>query len=140
LQVCFTCVNILEQISNDNNKIDGHDLADYILENCQINITTPIIKPLIQLPQPILENDLELKIAIPKNSFHNQILELTEYFETAKLEIKGEINLCKGNKIIDLVKFVDSHFEVINTYYNNPITITYLQRLSKLKSILSNSL
>ena len=136
----FTCVNILEQLANDNNKIDGHDLADYILENSQIKVDTPIIKPLIQLPTPILENETKLKIAIPENNFHNQILELTEYFETAKLENKGEINLCSGTKIIDLVKFVDSHLETINTYYNKPIAIPYLQRLSKLKSILNNSL
>ena len=136
----FTCVNILEQIATDENKSKGYDLADYILENCQIKVTTPIIKPLIQLKPPILETNIELKIAIPENNFHNQILELTEYFETAKLENKGEINLCSGTKIIDLMKFVDSHLETINTYYNKPIAIPYLQRLSKLKSMLSNSL
>jgi hypothetical protein len=73
-------------------------------------------------------------------NYANNVLELMHYFENYKGLQSDIVYLGGGHAITNIQTFVKSHLARIETYYNKPIAIPYLQRLSKLKSILSNSL
>jgi len=66
-----------------------------------------------------------------------EIAEMEAFFATAKLPL-GFIKISECEIISDTVKFIDTHISSIKAQNGNPTFLPYLERLRKLKTILSN--
>ena len=72
------------------------------------------------------------------NDWTNEIQELNLFFSEQK-DLPKKIQLDKGSTIVDIEKFLKSHFEVV--IYKNGINtfLPALERLKKLKQIIESN-
>lgn len=66
-----------------------------------------------------------------------QVQELREFFQTQKLP--KSVQLSPAEKIVDLPRFLDSHFTMLETHNDPRNYEVFLLRLEKLRNVLANS-
>lgn len=153
----FIFSDLLEKLASDKDKQDGNDLADILIqldwrqfreENQSENRLIEVIVE--EKPQPIVEA-IEVDVSvieppIPKrtnkgvklaeNDWSEQISKLEVFFNSIDTPSE-KIKLSPCEVIVDVEKFINSHFEYVKRYNGNNTFEPYLMRLQKLKNKLS---
>lgn len=131
----FSVSDLLEKEATEQEKIQGLDLADYLVRfDLKEFISIPVIKqqteinnyrlPAIQTGSQVLEN------------WEKEINELENYFASISFP-KQAIKFNSYCSILDTSKFVDAHLSVVRTNNGKPGFLPYLERLQELRNILA---
>jgi len=141
----FIFSDLLEQLAPEQDKIEGNDLADYLIKQDWRLFRKRNIQE--QTPQPEPEkvtgvtkvtpqqNILFLRYVEQKQNWSSEIKELETYFNENELPT-GKIKLNDYATIIDAKKFVSSHLNSIKTHNGNETFSGSLKRLQELKELL----
>jgi hypothetical protein len=142
-----TIFDLLERKATEIERLQGLDLADYMVRYDYREFTkpTPInqpVKPLIPAKgfddfEPL--NDFK-KVETPKpENWLPEIQDLEQFFKTAPLPAEPLIfDTC--TKITDIRKFIDCELSICKGQNGNPRFKPYLERLQELKRILKLNL
>jgi len=157
----FKVSDLLEELAPNQDKEEGKDIADYLikLDWCEfrerliresvpkptitkkVKVNNPISsfgseKPqVISQPSIIQNNTYFESITSEKEKLINwddEIKELETFFKSTKIPLTPiQLNQC--SIIIDVSKFIKSHLSTVKAQNGNPIYLSYLERLFKLK-------
>lgn len=86
-----------------------------------------------------LDNLAEISIeksAVIRTDYSTEIETLEYFFNNCTIP-STPIQLSKGEKILNVQSFIESHLSTIKNYSNNKYFLPYLERLQKLKMYLS---
>lgn len=86
--------------------------------------------------QQTKEVALAEKTIVARVDYTNEIKSLEEFFSTCAIP-STPIELSKGEKIINVQAFIESHLSTIKNYAHNKYYQPYLERLQKLSSYLT---
>lgn len=156
----FIFSDLLERLASDHHKIEGSDLADYLIkqdwrlfrkQNIQEQPPQPeaekseaseqgeaaktkIISHVLPLPRvEVLKS--ELPVQKQSQSWNNDITELETFFASVELPAQPlELNKC--STITDCRRFLETHFATVKRSNGNRIFLPYLDRLKELRSII----
>ena len=160
----FTVSDLLEQLAPEQDKYKGNDLADYLIKQdwrqfrkrniqeqplqpepekvTKVTKVTPqtnlFFSHVAQLPKVDVSKTERIKQPIreqPQN-WSNDIAELKTYFENTELPTEP-VKMNDWTTIINVNKFIDSHFATIKTYNGNPYFRPHLNRLQELRKVLT---
>lgn len=92
----------------------------------------PTVQTFVEV-EPVINNEQCLPYA---NNWLTDIAEIEAILK--KNDHKTTIKLKNGGTIINIEKFIESHFATVQTYNGNKIFLPYLNRLKELKEILIN--
>lgn len=149
-QLGFEVSDYLEQYTNDEQKANGVDIADFLINENKPNKTANVtkIEP-EQEPQAVKYNGEALyshsehlpqveaqRIKRKKPQLLWDIAELETFFSMIQLP-NEPIKLNDWNTVIDVSKFIESHFATVNANNGKKSFLPYLNRLQKLKRILT---
>ena len=153
----FIFSDLLEQFAPEQDKIEGNDLADYLIkmdwrlfrkENIQSpqglgkNVISEVPKTEIFSAVESIPKSEVLKIETieqPKLvDWSGVIAELESYFSDIVLPTHS-IEIASYNKIIDISLFIDSHLSTIKANNGKRTFLPYLNRLQELKKCLQTS-
>lgn len=136
----FTVSDLLEQLAPEDDKVDGKDLADYLIKQdwrlfrkqltqLEISQVNKEILPNIEaiVPEPIIQEK-------PQNWEHD-ISELESYFKNIKVPIQSvKLNQC--STVTNVPLFIESHFATVKANNGKRTFLPYLNRLQELEKIL----
>jgi hypothetical protein len=143
----YTVFDLLERKATEIERLQGLDLADYMVRYDYKEFTkpTPInqpIKPLVPVKgfddfEPL--NDFK-KIETPKpENWLPEIKDLEQFFKVVKLPTEP-VKLDSCTRITDISKFIDCELSICKGQNGNPRFKPYLERLQELKRILQLNL
>jgi len=115
---------------------------DFTLPKPEATELPTAVQPLVEVKalEPIKPAYYFSKPKQPKpESWERNIAELETYFAGITLP-EEPIEICQGNTIIDVSKFIDSHLAIVKTYNGKRTFLPYLTRLLELKQYLTSSL
>jgi hypothetical protein len=161
----FIFSDLLEQLAPERDKNDGNDLADYLIkqdwrlfrkQNIQeqpqpetekseaSEVSEAPKQTFISQPEPLPKveviKEIEFSETIKKEqpeNWNNDISELETFFNTMATS-NQPIQLNAASRIIDLSIFVTNHLATVKTNNGNKRFLPYLNRLQKIKIILTN--
>jgi len=136
----FTVFDILEQKATEIERLQGLDLADYLIRFDYKVFTeatpAPLIHPLVNAKRTEPINWLKFPEKLKPENWLPEIQDLEQFFKVVK--ISGEpIKLNECSQIIDINLFIKSHLETVKAQNGNKRYTPYLERLNALKTILS---
>ena len=130
----FNVSDLLEQNATEIERLQGLDLADYLIRFDYREFTEPTPPP----PVKPLARIKEIEGFKTKPGSWD-IKELETFFESVKLP--GEpIELDKCSQIADIHLFIKSHLDIVRYQNGNARYQPYLDRLNELKNILKTGL
>jgi hypothetical protein len=157
----FIFSDLIEQLAPANDRNDGKDIADYLIQydwrqfrkqdiNKQSINPEPVVNAAKVIPTTTLiqQSDIERNSEISQfdivryssensRNWNSEIKDLSLYFENVELPIKPlKFKTC--NTINDVRLFIDSHIETVKANNGNTTFLPYLNRLQELKNQLSN--
>ncbi len=159
----FIISDLLETNASDADRERGLDLADYLIRMdwraFRPRITVPerkVVLPATTAVKEVAEqievieppSQIQPEVQLPEyhyHSFRNErkkdwvvwpVEELVAFFDEVVLP-ESAIQLDTATQIVDVRKFINAHIDVVKANNGNPSFIPYLDRLNKLKSILS---
>ncbi len=149
----FTVFDLLEQKANEIERLQGLDLADYLIRfdyrGFALHEPTPPVNPLTGTKVPVITSDQKIRgsgsIAsklkeLPKpENWLPEIQDLEQLFKVVKLPTEP-IRLDQCSQIIDINLFIKSHMAIIKFQNGNMRYKPYLERLNELKQLLRNNL
>ncbi len=136
--------DLLEKNASEDERNDGLDLADYLLnydpgdfkqtEIVQADAKDIADSPISSEAQPVQHN---YQVLDKKKQAENwEIDDLLSFFETSDLP-RGPVKLNDWETILDVTKFVNSHIQTVEAHNGNIAYRPYLERLLQLKTILN---
>ena len=152
----FTVSNLLELKASEAERIDGCDIADYLVKynyksfalsepkatETQPLPTTPAVQPLVELkpveqPEPVYYFS---KSELPKpECWEQDITELENYYTGITLPTQPvKLNGCCT--ITNCSLFIESHFATVKANNGNRTFLPHLNRLQELKQVLTTDL
>jgi len=136
----FNVSDLLERKASEEERRQGLDLADYLIKFDYRDFVfkkSTIEKPQILHSQINFIQPQHVSLAEdpkPKN-WNQEINVLESFFENIQVP-NEKIKLDKCSTIIDVSKFIDSHFSVIKANNGKRAFLPHLNRLQELKKIL----
>ena len=163
----FTFSDLLEQLAPKNDKIEGKDLADYLIlhdwrkfrKKNKINQPNSVKIELSEQSEAseaseaanknlILNSSQDFDLAEASFKYYEKseiqdwcddIIELENYFEEIKVQTYPiKLNIC--TTITNCPKFIDSHLEIVKANNGNLRFLPYLERLKSLKKIFDDNI
>ncbi len=147
----FTVSNLLERKATEVEREKGYDLADYLIKFNYKAFALP--EPEATEPPPAVQSLVKVKelepiepayyFTKPKQpkpiNWEQDIKDLETYFskttiKRAKNDGKTPIKLNQCTSIIDISKFIESHFATLKRNEGNKTFLPYLHRLQELKN------
>ncbi len=98
-------------------------------------ISSPVVK---QMDNEALHQIIGPTKELKPENWDQSIAELEQFFETVSLPIQP-VKLNSFNTIMDVPKFIESHFATLKTNYGNQTFLPFLNRLQELKQYLSSN-
>jgi hypothetical protein len=152
----FIFSDLLEQLASESDKIEGNDLADFLIkQDWKLYRQKKIVK---QTPQPEPEKVTEVnkvthqqnllfshvevlpKVKFPAKehqlNWSNDIAELELFFTKFNLT-NQPLKLNHSSTIINYSVFIESHFETVKANNGKRTFLPYLNRLKELKQVLT---
>ncbi len=136
----FEVSDLLDQLAPEQDKEQGKDLADYLINQDwrlyrkEVKKQPEPVKPLkkslpkVEAFKPIIKEQPE--------SWEQDISELEKYFDSIELPTRP-IKLSPGSTIIDTPLFIESHFATVKRKNGNKTFLPHLNRLLKVKQLLT---
>ena len=162
----FSVSDLLERKANQTEKLQGLDLADYLIkfENKQFQfeksnldqgplkinksthescLSTVPITPLVNAKPSkclTLPNEASFPFSLQAHNFDfkSEVTSLESFFASILLP-QIPIQLDKGVRIIDVPKFISGHLSFLRSNNGNPTFLPYLNRLRRLRDVLSGA-
>ena len=145
--ITFKVVNFLEELASDQDKAQGKDIADYLIElnwkdfrEKTIQKPTTISDHSIKNSSPVIDEDEDWEIITKQpeevRCWDKEIQELEQYFDNTTLP-NDPVRLNQSALITNVSKFIDSHFTTVKANNGNNRYLPYLSRLQQLKEILN---
>jgi hypothetical protein len=144
----LTVSELLEQEATEAERIEGLDLADYLLRFNYMEFTFTVVEaPKLEAPFSFYDIFLpeEEASGIPGNSIQSsikskinwahEIQELENFFKTASFS-PAPIKLNQCCTINQPLLFVSSHLKTLKCHWENPTFLPYLERLKDLKTLI----
>ncbi|ARV08249.1 hypothetical protein BTO05_00825 [Winogradskyella sp. PC-19] len=157
----FKVSDLLEELAPNQDKEEGKDIADYLIKldwrefrerQIRVSVPYPTIIKKVEVNNPIssfgsgkpqaasepsiIQNNtcFEGIISIKEKliNWDDEIKELETFFKSNKIPL-APIQLNQCSIIIDVSKFIKSHLSTVKAQNGNPIYLSYLERLFKLK-------
>lgn len=144
----FIVSDLLERHASDEEKTLGLDLADYLIKfNYKDFIEPePPAPPKLPAPQPPPAVEVEIKQPITVNELYDpntkildwskEVEELEAYFKSVTLP-KVSISISQGETILNVERFLESHFATLKRMNGKKYFLPYLHRLQELKNYLA---
>jgi len=155
----FIVSDLLERLAPESDKINGKDIADYLIkQDWQLfrkqNIQEQPQPEQLPVETSTREKSEHLKktyfshkeISKPESinnkdltkpeKWNNEIKELENYFSETQLPTEP-IKLNQCSKIINVSLFIDSHFATVKAHNGNKTYLPYLNRLQDLQRVLT---
>jgi len=171
----FIFSDLLEQLAPETDKLEGNDLADYLIKQdwrlfrkrTQQEKPTPETRPELELVETKTREKCEKCESLKKTFFPNiGTLSQTEGFKTERIEhYKKEqsenweqdisdlehffktiilpippIKLNPVSTIVDITKFIETHFSIVKAQNGKKVYLPYLNRLQDLQEHIENNL
>ena len=144
--ITFKVVNFLEELASDQDKAQGKDIADYLIElNWRDFREKTIQKPTTtsehstKNSSPVIVEDKDWEIITKQPAevkcWKKEIDELEQYFDNTTLP-NEPVRLNQSALIKDVSKFIYSHLATVKANNENDRYLPYLLRLQQLKEIL----
>lgn len=144
----FKISKLLESKANEHDREQGSDIADYLI-NFEIDnfldeekredktLFYPEYDDVIEAPKWYSAEEIvpKQKPEVNIERWDNKIQELSHFLSKEPLSTKP-IHLNDFTTIIDIDKFLESHFATLKAYNGNPYFKPTLNRLTKLKEIM----
>ncbi len=152
----FVVSDLLEHHASDEERKQGLDLADYLIRFNYKDFIEP--EPLVPTLLPAVEVDIKQQIDSKSNELNElkegvkldksdtvkervldwseEVEELKTYFKNTNLP-KGPISISQGEKIINVERFLESHFATLKRMNGKKHFLPHLHRLQALKSYLA---
>jgi hypothetical protein len=134
----FKVYDYLEHVSTEEEKNDGHDLADYLIQKDWKEFNSDLYDPELEAKEWDLFVTSLKEESDPSYISQKEIMDLKQYFKRKDLS-ENTMILNSGEKILDLKKMIESHFLIIECK-NSPTIIPYVERLQKLRDKLTERL
>lgn len=150
----FVFSDLLEQLAPPQDKEQGKDIADYLI---QLDWRKFRKQKVQELPQPEIKKSVASVVSVapktniilplPKvevldiektSSWKTNIKELETYFNSIQLP-NEPIKTDSYSTIIDVSKFIDSHLSIVKANQGKLYFLPYLHRLQDLKQFLTNN-
>ena len=157
----FVFSDLLEQLAPERDKIEGHDLADYLIKQDWRLFREAKIQPdpvieqstVIETPKTEILSSVEpfpeIKVFRPERieqsvkeqpqNWSKEIEELETYFSNIEIFNKS-VKLSQNITITDISSFIVSHFTTLKANNGNRTFLPYLNRLQELKQVLTTNL
>lgn len=140
----FIVSDLLENNSTEDDKKEGYDLADYLIQfdykqflesnkvksDTQSNVKGTIQSPVYQEVKPEIKTSLD---------WSNEVNELESYFQSIVLP-DYPIKLNQAETIKNVSNFIDSHLIILKNNNGRKVFLPYLDRLRKVKNYLLSEL
>ncbi|WP_342626360.1 DUF6965 family protein [Psychroflexus torquis] len=134
----FKVYDYLEHVSTEEERNDGNDLADYLIQKDWKEFNSDLYDPELEAKEwDLFVTSLEEE-SEPSYISQKEIMDLMHYFEGKNLS-KNTMILNSGEKILDLKNMIESHFLIIECK-NSPTIIPYVERLQKVRERLTKRL
>jgi len=143
----FTVSDLLERKATEAEKIQGFDLADYLIKydykafslpESEATEPPPTVQPLVEV-KPYKQPEPVYYFSNPELSkpecWEQEIFELENYFAGIKLP-NHPVKLNKCGTITDCSLFIENHFATIKANNGKRTFLPYLNRLQELKNLL----
>lgn len=151
----FIFSDLLEKLANDNDRNEGNDFADILIQQDwrffrkEKQISEPQSEPAIIKEIDVIIENVEPKITKVQNTTFKKIIqhkkyaeiwsrdiaELENYYSNATLPTEPiQLNQC--SRILDISKFIKSNLQMIKANNGNRTFLPYFNRLQDLKQIL----
>jgi len=147
----FTVSDLLERKATEAEKIQGFDLADYLIKydykafslpESEATEPPPTVQPLVEV-KPYKQPEPVYYFSNPELSkpecWEQEIFELENYFAGIKLP-NQPVKLNKCGTITDCSLFIENHFATIKANNGKRTFLPYLNRLQELKNLLTLNL
>ena len=137
----FIFSDLLEQLAPEQDKIEGNDLADYLIKQDwrlfrkrNIQEQTPQPEPVQEVEAIDFETSTRNDQLQPEN-WSNEISELENYFTNIEIPTQPvKLNQCSTITNVNL--FIESHFATVKANNGKMTFLPYLNRLQELKELL----
>ncbi|WP_212744248.1 DUF6965 family protein [Maribacter sp. ACAM166] len=157
----FIFSDLLERLAPENDKIEGSDLADYLIKQDWRLFREQREKPIYKEPESVTNvtnvipeqnilflDDEPFDVFVSEQfdpfteeqpqDWNADILNLENYFESIEIP-SDQIKLGFGT-VRDCSAFVQSHFDTVKANNGNNVYLPYLNRLQEFKDRLTNSI
>jgi len=135
----FIVSDLLEQNATEIERLQGFDLADYLIRFDYREFTEPTPPPPVKLLAQIKRIEPVESFRTKPLNWNQDIQELEQFFKAVRLP--GEpVTLNSCSKITDINLFIESHLNICKAQNGNKRYIPYLERLQELKAILKTNL
>ena len=147
----FTVSDLLERKATEAERIQGFDLADYLirfnykafaLPESEATEPPTSVQPLVDI-KPFEQPEPVYYFSKPEQpntvSWEQDIIELENYFASLELPIHP-VKLNRCSTITDCSLFIESHFATVKANNGKRTFLPYLNRLQELKQVLTTNL
>jgi hypothetical protein len=125
----FKCIDLLEDIAEESNRIEGYDIADYLIKYASYVQSENI--EIIEKPRKNLENE-----NIDIEFYCKSILDFEKFIES-KPNLISIIKLENNEIINNLADFINTQITKINANFGHETTLKSVRYLNSIRELLA---